>query len=148
MELSSTALYRAKTRYRLLTRCFSGRPGRSPVLVDYSAEELLTPDRDVESDHGVGIVAGRVLVEALVWAVFVEVAYVLVEDGVNVLFVVGQHPVGAFFADAADELFCIAVGPRRAGRDLDYGEAFGGKDGIEAVGELGVPVADQEAQTW
>lgn len=106
----------------------------------------MTPDWGVEGDHGVWIVAGRVLVEALVWAVVVEVAYVLVEDGAGVLFVIDQHSVGAFFADAADEPFCITVGPRRAGRDLDYVEPFGGKDGIEAVGELGVPVADQEAE--
>jgi hypothetical protein len=63
------------------------------------------------------------------------------------LFVVNQHPVGAFFADAAeDEPFCITVRPRRAGRDLDKVEPFGDKDRIEAVGELGVPVADQEAE--
>jgi hypothetical protein len=63
-----------------------------------------------------------------VWAVVVEVAYVLVEDGAGGLFVVDQHLVGAFFADAADEPFCITVGPRRVGRDLDYVEPFGGKN--------------------
>ena len=76
----------------------------------------MTLDRGVEGDHGVWIVAGRVLVEALVWAVFVEVAFVLVEDGASVLFVVDQHPVGAFLADAADEPFCITVGPRLSGQ--------------------------------
>jgi hypothetical protein len=125
---------------------FVGWLGYSPVFVDDSAEDLLPPDWGVEGDHGVGIVAGRVLVEALVWTVVVEVAYVLVEDGAGLLFVVDQHLVGAFFADAADESFCITVGPRCAGRDLDNVEPFGGKDGIEAVGELGVPVADQEAE--
>jgi hypothetical protein len=53
---------------------FLGGLGCSPVLVDDSAEDLLPPDRGVEGDHGVRIVAGRVLVEALVWAVVVEVA--------------------------------------------------------------------------
>jgi hypothetical protein len=75
-----------------------------------------------------------------------KVAYVLVEDGAGVLFVVDQHSVGAFFADAADEPLCITVGSRRVGRDLDDVEAFGGEDSIEGVGELGVPVADQEAE--
>jgi hypothetical protein len=51
---------------------------------------LLPPDRGVEGDHGVWLVAGRVLVEALVWPVFVEVAYVLVEDGAGVSLVVDQ----------------------------------------------------------
>jgi hypothetical protein len=123
-----------------------GGLGCSPVLVNYSAEDLLTPDRCVEADHGVGIVAGWVLIEALVWTVVVEVAYVLVEDGAGVLFVVDQHSVGAFFTDAADEPFCITVRPRCTGRDLDNVEPLGGKNGIEAVGELGVPVADQEAE--
>ena len=50
----------------------------------------MPPDRGVEGDHDVGIVAGRVLVEALVWAVVVEVAHVPVEDGAGVLFVVDQ----------------------------------------------------------
>ena len=44
-------LYRAKTRCRSLTRYFLGGLGCSPVLVDYSAEDLLTPDRGVEGDH-------------------------------------------------------------------------------------------------
>jgi hypothetical protein len=92
-----------------LTRCFLGGLGCWPVFVDDSAEDLLPPDRGVEGDHGVRIVAGWVLVEALVWAVVVEVAYVLVEDGAGVLFVVDQHLVGAFFADAADEPFCIQL---------------------------------------
>jgi hypothetical protein len=50
----------------------------------------LPPDGGVEGDHDVGIVAGWVLVEALVWAMVVEVAFVLVEDGSGVLFVVDQ----------------------------------------------------------
>jgi hypothetical protein len=50
-----------------------------------------------------------------VWAVVVEAAYVLLEDGAGVLFVVDQHPVGAFFADTADEPFCITVGPAAHG---------------------------------
>jgi hypothetical protein len=52
-------------------------------------------------------VSRRVLVEPLVRPVVVEVAHVLVEDGSGVSFVVDQHPVGAFGADAADEPFRI-----------------------------------------
>jgi hypothetical protein len=50
----------------------------------------LPPDGGVKGDHDAGIVAGRVLVEALVWAVVVEVAFVPLEDGAGVLFVVNQ----------------------------------------------------------
>jgi hypothetical protein len=64
--------------------------GCSPVLVDHSAEDSLPPDGGVKGDHDAGIVAGRVLVEALVWAVVVEVAFVPLEDGAGVLFVLDQ----------------------------------------------------------
>jgi hypothetical protein len=102
----------------------------------------MVPDRGVGRDHGFRIVVRWVLVEALVRAVIVEMAHVLVEDGVGVSFVVDQQPIGALFADAADEPLGIAVRLRRPGRDLDHIEAFGGEDSIEDGGELGVPVAD------
>ena len=106
----------------------------------------MASDRGVEGDHGGGVVGWWVLAQALVRAVVIEVAHVLVEDGAGVSFVVDQHPVGALGADAADEPFRVAVRPGRPGRDLDHVDAFGGEDGIEGVGELGVPVADQEAE--
>jgi hypothetical protein len=87
-----------------------------------------------------------VLVEPLVRPVVVEVAHVLVKDGAGVLFVVDQHPVGAFGADAADESFRVAVRPGTTGRAFDDVDTFGGEDGVEGIGELGVPVADQEAK--
>jgi hypothetical protein len=101
---------------------------------------LVTSDRGVEGDHGGRIVVGRVLIEALVQSVVIEMVYVLVEDGAGVSFVVGQHSVGALFADAADEPLGIAVCSWGLGRDLDDVEAFGGEDGIESSGERGVPV--------
>lgn len=58
------------------------------------------------------------LVAPLVRPVVIEMAHVLVEDGAGVSFVVDQHPVGAFGADAADESFCVAVCPG------GYGEGF------------------------
>jgi len=70
-------------------------------------------DRGIEGDHGGWIVGRWVLAQALVWAVVVEVAHVLVENSMGVSFVVDQQSVGAFGADAADEPFCVAVGPHR-----------------------------------
>jgi hypothetical protein len=103
----------------------------------------VTSDRGVERDHGRGIVAWGVLVEALMRPVVVEMALVLVEDGAGVSLVVDQHPVGALVADAANEPFGIAVCLWGLGRDFDDAEAFGGEDGVEGVSELAVPVADQ-----
>ena len=72
----------------------------------------MASNRRVAADHGGWIVSRRVLVEPLVHPVVVEVVHVLVEDGSGVSFVVDQHPVGAFGADAADEPFRITVRPR------------------------------------
>jgi hypothetical protein len=107
---------------------------------------LVTSDRGVEGDHGSRIVVGRVLIEALVRPMVIEMVHVLVEDGAGVSFVVGQHSVGALFADAADEPLGIAVRSWGLGRDLDDVETFGGEDGIESSSELAVPVTDQEAE--
>ncbi len=131
---------------RPLNRCFLICLACVPILVDHAAEDAVTSDRGVEGYHGGGVVGWRVLVQALVWAVIVEVAHVPVEDGVGMSLVVDQHPVGAFGADAADEPFRVAVRLRRPRRDLDHVDAFGGEDGIEGGGEFGVPVADEEAK--
>jgi hypothetical protein len=49
---------------------------------------------------------------------------------VGVLFVVNQHPVGAFLTDAADEPFCITVGSRRVHR---AGAAFPDEQSVESA---------------
>lgn len=106
----------------------------------------MASDRGVERDHGGGVVGWWALAQALVRAVVIEMAHVLVENGVGMSFMVDQQPVGAFGADAADEPFRVAVRPGRTGRDLHNVDAFGGEDGVEGSGELGVPIADQEAE--
>ena len=86
------------------------------------------------------------MVEALVRAVVIEMAHILVEDGEGMSLVVDQQPVGALFADAANEPFGVAICPGSPGRDLDHLDASGGEHRIEGGGELGVPVTDQEAE--
>lgn len=120
--------------------------GCSPVLVDQSAEDSVTSDRGVEGDHGGRVVVGRVLAQALVRTVVIEMVLVLVQDGAGVPFVENQQPIGALVADTADEPFGITVRLWCLGRDLDHLDAVGGEDGIEGGGELGVPVTDEEAK--
>ena len=135
----------AKTQCGICDLVFlCGWLGCAPVLIDQSAEYSVALDRGVEGDHGGRIVGRRVLVKPLVRPVVIEMTHVLVQDGLCVSFVVDQQPVGAFGADAADKSFRVAVCPGRARRDLDHGDAFGGEDGVEGIGELGVPVTDQE----
>jgi hypothetical protein len=84
--------------------------------------------------------------QCAVGAVVIEMTDVLIKNSVGVSRVVNQHSIGAFSADAADEPFRVAVRLGRAGRNLDDVDAFGGEDGIEGIGELRVPVADQKAE--
>jgi hypothetical protein len=55
----------------------------------------MATDRGVERDHGGGVVGWRVLAQALMRAVVIDVMHVLVEDGAGVSFVVDQQLVGA-----------------------------------------------------
>jgi hypothetical protein len=87
-----------------------------------------------------------VLIEALVRAVVVEMALVLVQDGAGMSLMVDQQSIGALLANRADESFGIAIRLRGPGRDLDYIDVVGGEDGIDDIGELGVPVADQKTE--
>jgi len=144
--ITNKTLWRATTWFEALTRCFLLRSGCAPVLVDQSAEDSVAADRGVEGDHGGGVVGWRVLIQALVRAVVIEMAHVAVKHSSGVSLVVDQQPVGALRADAADEPLRIAVRPRRPGRDLHHGDVFGAEDGITGGGERGVPVADQEAE--
>lgn len=73
----------------------------------------------------------RVLVKALVRTMGVEVVHILLEHSPGVPLVVDQEPVGAFFADGADESLGIAVRPWRLGRSLDDLHVLGDEDRVE-----------------
>jgi hypothetical protein len=103
-------------------------------------------DWGVKGHLGGGVVGWRMLIQALVWAVVIEVAHVPVKNSSGVSFVVGQQSVGALGADAANEPFHVAVWLGRARRDLHHGDAFGREGGIKVLGEFRVSVPDQEAE--
>jgi len=71
--------------------------------------------RAVEHDH-VWVVVGWVLVEALVWPVLVDMAFVCGKDAAGVPLVVDQHRVRCTRLGAAEEPFGVAVRPRRSRR--------------------------------
>ena len=96
----------------------------------------MAADRGIEWDHGGGVVGWRVLAQALMWAMVIEVTHVPVEDGTCVSFVVDQQSVSALLAGTADESLGIAVRPRSPGRDLDDVDAFGGEEGWKALVDL------------
>jgi hypothetical protein len=90
---------------------------------------------------------GRMLVEALMWTVVVEVTLVGAEHGTGVALVVDQHPVGALGPDATHEPLRETVRAWRAGRGLDDLDVLGGEHRVEGSGELRVPVPDQEPKS-
>lgn len=73
-----------------LTRCFLVGLGGSPVLVDHASEDSTAPDRCVERCHRGGVVEWRVLVEALMRAVVIEVPGKPIENGEGMFLVVDQ----------------------------------------------------------
>lgn len=85
----------------------------------------------VDRDRRHRIVAWRVLIEAVMRAMGVEVVRVLTQYSHGVPFVVEQEPVGAFFADGADESLGVAVRTECPWRCLDDPRALGGEDGVE-----------------
>lgn len=76
------------------------------------------------------------MIGALVRAVIIEVAHVPVKNSLGVSMMVDQQSVGAPGADAADEPFRVAVRPGLTRRDLNHGDAFGGKGGVKDGGEF------------
>ena len=91
----------------------------------------MASDRSAERDHGAGVVGWRVLIQALVRAVIIEMAHVAVKHSSGVSLVVDQQPIGALGADAADKPFRIAVRQGCLRRDLDQLDAAGGEGGGE-----------------
>jgi hypothetical protein len=91
---------------------FVERSSGSPVLVDHAAENA-SPEYGCADlcDHA-RIVAGRVLIEALVWTMPDEVIFVLAQHGAGMVFVIDEKPVCAFVSNAADEAFGERVGRR------------------------------------
>ena len=84
------------------------------------------------------------LAERAVWPMFVVVRHVARQHSLHVSLFNDQHPVEQLTADGANPSLRERVHPRclhRRAQDLD---ALGAEDRIEAVGELGVPVADEK----
>ncbi len=87
----------------------------------------MASDRGVDAGHDGRVMVGRVLVEALMRSVVIEMVHILVNDGAGVSLVVDQQSVGALLANAANEPLGIAIRSRRPRRDLDHIDAFGAK---------------------
>jgi len=76
----------------------------------------------------------------------VVVAGVFAKCSAKVLFAEDEHAVGDLGAGGEDESFGVGVRPRASGWDLADGDAGVGQDGVEGVGELPGPVADEDLE--
>jgi hypothetical protein len=86
------------------------------------------------------------LAEALVWTVIIVVGGVLSQDDAQVALAEHEHPVGALAAYGAHPAFGMSVRPGRLRRRADDLDTGGGEDRVEATGEFGVAVTQQEPQ--
>lgn len=113
--------------------------GCAPVLVDHTAEDSVASDRGAEGDWGGGVVGWRVLIQALVRAVVIEMAHVPAKNSSGVSLVVAQHPVAAFGAGRCPRTVPHSSSPGGStGRDLHNVDAFGGN-----IVELGTEGEDR-----
>ena len=92
------------------------------------------------------VVVGGALVESLVWPMRVVVPRLLGQDPGGVVFVADQDAVGALAADGAHEPLGITVRPGSSRRCLGDRDVLAVEYGVEAGGELGVSVSDEETE--
>jgi hypothetical protein len=117
------------------------------IFVDHTAEYPVASDQAVEG-HGCWpvLVAGGALAESLMRPVRVVVPRVLGQDPGGVAFVVDQNAIGALAADGAHEPLGITVRPGSSWWCLDDRDVLATEHGVEAGGDLGVLVPDEEAE--
>lgn len=114
-----------------------------PALLDPTAQEIGALDLG----SGVGDrceSCGSVEVDAPVWPSGVVVLDVDGEYVLEVASVPDQCPVEALVPYCSDPALGVGVGLGRSHRGLHDAHAVGGEDRVEALGELGVAVADEE----
>src|SRR6266540_4683201 len=70
------------------------------------------------------------------------------KDPLQVAVAKDQHPVQALGPNCADPAFREGVRSRGPDRGLDDPHAPGAEDLVERTGELGIPIADEEAGPW
>lgn len=89
---------------------------------------------------------GSGLAESAVGSVVVVVLFEFAKHDCGVSLVDDQDAVEEFVADGVDEAFGDRVGSGCSYRRRDDAGINGGEHGVERCGELGVAVADQEAE--
>jgi hypothetical protein len=116
---------------------------RRSVFVNHAAEESCPADGGVAADGDcLGWGSRRSLSQGTVWAMAVDLQY-----GFQMVPGEDQHSVGALAADTADPAFGVGVCSWALRWCPQYGDAGRCGDGVEGLGELGVAVADEEAET-
>ena len=124
-----------------------GWSGSEFVLVNQPTEHVASVDRWRRS-LAVGCCGiRRIEVESAMRSSAVVMIDVLGEDRLDVASTEDQEVVQAVFSDGANPAFGKRVRPWGAARRLDGLDADRGEYSVERRGELGVPVADEEAET-
>ena|ERR1019366_76029 len=84
------------------------------------------------------------LTQGPVWPVLVVVSHVLGQDSFEMPAAEDQHPVEALTTNRPDEPLGEGIGSRCSDRSADDSDSVRSEDLVEARGELGVAVTDEE----
>jgi len=120
----------------------------SVVLVDDPTQHVATADvaeRPASRGHFAGR-CGHLESKTAVRPMLVVMPDVVAKDGFKVVATENERPVEALFTYGPYPALRDRVRPRRSHRCLDHLYAFGGEHVVEAGGELGVAVSDQEPE--
>jgi hypothetical protein len=136
-----TAYRQSDERRHALKRV--GYAATGVVLVDEVAQHVVTVDvvrQGSESDP----TGGHFEIDATVRALSVVVAAIPATDSFEVASAKNGHQVEAFRPHGPHLALCVGIGSRRSARRPDHSDAFGLEHLVEAGGELGVSIPDEE----
>jgi len=115
------------------------------VLVDEATKHVVSMDVERRGNAGQSPGGRRhAKVDASVGALLVVVTDVFPKHSSEVAMAHDEYPVEAFVAYRPHPAFGVGIGPRRSDWRLDHPNALGAEHLVEAGGELGVPIPDQE----
>ena len=120
--------------------------GGTLVLMDYAAENIATDYLAVDGGRGRGAGEWLVEMETAMRPGFVVMAEVLGEQRLEMSSRHDEEVIEALLADGPHEPLGESVRPRRGDRGSQGLSPDGGEHGVEDRGELGVAVADEEAE--
>jgi hypothetical protein len=116
------------------------------VFVNDAAQDVSTDGPFVANSRGHRAGEWHVELDTSVGSGFVVVTDVLAENDLEMSLRDNQQVVETVLSDSPHKALGEGIRPRRGDRGLDSPDSDGGKNGVEAGDELGIPVPDEESE--